>query len=84
MKYRPQRGGLKESTRAPPEAEAWAARFKLRIIERLMIEQSPWTRQQAIDAANAEYNGLDEPIDLTDDPVAAADESMSYWDDDGE
>ena len=104
MKYRPQRGGLKESMaevieieptidalavvlKVPPSAvtvEAWAARFKLRIIERLMIEQSPWTRQQAIDAANAEYNGLDEPIDLTDDPVAAADESMSYWDDDGE
>lgn len=64
----------------PTEAEAWMARFKLRIIERLMVEKSPWTRQQAIDAADAEYNGLDEPIDLADDPVASADESMSYWD----
>jgi hypothetical protein len=35
---------------------------------------------QAWAAAEAEYNGLDEPIDITDDPEASADESMSYWD----
>lgn len=35
---------------------------------------------RAWSAAEAEYNGLDEPVDLTDDPVASADESMSYWD----
>jgi hypothetical protein len=66
----------------PTAEEAWKARFMNRIIERLSdrYQLEGWSREQAITAAEAEYNGLDEPIDLTDDPVASADESMSYWD----
>lgn len=70
----------------PTEAEAWKARFMLRIIERLTGQcDDPaadhyWSRDQAVAAAEAEYNGMDEPIDLTDDPVASANESLSYWD----
>lgn len=63
----------------PTPEEAWKAQFMLRIIDLLTDDGSGWTRQQAIDAAAAEYNGLDEPIDLTEDPAASADESMSYW-----
>ncbi len=65
----------------PTAEEAWKARFMNRIIERLSFQLEGWSPEQAITVAEAEYNGLDEPIDLTDDPVASADESMSYWDD---
>ena len=45
----------------PTEAERFAARFKLRIISVLTVPGSQWTREQAIAAAQSEWDAFDEP-----------------------
>lgn len=62
----------------PTQAEHWAAKFRAHIAGRCL--DAGWGYKQAWQMAADEFNGLDEPIDTTEDPVASADESMSYWD----
>ena len=62
----------------PTDAEAWKARFMNRIIGVVLSEG--WPESMGRRAAETEYNGLDEPVDLSSDPEAEADDSMSYWD----
>lgn len=74
----------------PTVAEKWAAQFKLRIITRLTKGPTQWTRDEAIKAAQAEWEAVSEATgedanwSVEEDPAAAADECLSYWDDDGE
>lgn len=68
-------------------ADEWARRFRARIVSRLTEPGSSWTTAQAEDAARSEYDAIDAD-DITDrewnDPEGAADESLSYWENDGE
>lgn len=74
----------------PTKAEEWEARFKLRIISLLTVEGSQWTREQAMVAAQAEWEGIGQDVgenamwSLDESPEDSADESMSYWEDDGD
>lgn len=60
---------------------AYAVRFKARIMK--VIRDAGFTEMNAEEAANAEWEGIEDVVDLTGNPEADADESMSYWDDDG-
>lgn len=66
--------------------EEFERRFKARIVERLMMPGSTWERARAEAAANAEWSAQteDSEWDCDGDPESAADECLSYWDDDGE
>lgn len=74
----------------PTKAEEWEARFKLRIISRLVVEGSPWTPEEASAAAQCEWEGISQDVgqnamwSLDESPEDSADESMSYWEDDGD
>lgn len=70
--------------------QEWQERFKSRIVERLTVEDTKWTREEAIAAAQAEWEGLSGSVGedahwaLDENPEDSADESLSYWDDDGD
>ena len=63
--------------------DEWERKFKARIVDTLTGAGSLWTTEEAEMAANNELDGLWEEA-FEDDPEHAADESLSYWDDDGE
>lgn len=63
-------------------ADEWEARFKTRIIARLMQSPTEWTIEAAQEAAQNEFDCV--TVDLTDNPEWSADECLSYWDDDGD
>lgn len=64
----------------PPTVTEWLARYKARMIERGVPEDLAEQAAQAVDMSSGENstNSLDE------DPEGAADDELSYWDDDGE
>jgi hypothetical protein len=61
--------------------EEWGNRFRAEIIKTLTAGDSEWTHAEAQDAAINEFEGLAEPVDMTESPEASAHESMSYWGD---
>lgn len=75
----------------PTGKEAWGARFRLRIIERLTLppDKHSWRYAKALAAANSEWEAIEEDFNLeralaygiTDDPVEAADECLEAWSD---
>ncbi len=64
----------------PPTVAQWLARYKARMLERGVPEDAAQAAVEAVDMASGEdsTNSLDE------DPEAAADDELSYWDDDGD
>lgn len=64
----------------PPTVEQWLARYKARMVERGVPEDLAQQAVEAVDMSSGENstNSLDE------DPEGAADDELSYWDDDGE
>lgn len=56
----------------PEQIEAWRQRYVARLVERGLEEEH----------AQADYDGGDH--DYAEDPVQAADESLSYYEDDGD
>lgn len=75
-------------TYASAESSAeWGRRFTARIVERLTVEGSPWTREQAEAAAEAELEAIDSEDRRWarhDTPEDSADEALTYWEDDGD
>lgn len=69
-----------EDVAEPPTVAEWLARYKARMIERGVPEELAEQAAQAVDMSSGEdsTNSLDE------DPEGAADDELSYWDDDGE
>jgi len=71
---------LPEDENAPPTVAQWLARYKARMLERGVPEDMAQAATEAVDMApgEASTNSLDES------PEDAADDEMSYWDDDGD
>jgi hypothetical protein len=64
-----------------PAGHAFSEHGRLFVSKTDKRQFSPWRQCRVCQRiAGREFNGLDEPIDLTEDPEASADESMSYWD----
>jgi hypothetical protein len=61
----------------PMPLEQWKRAFLDHIVTQLT--DHGWEIDVAKEAAANELNGLDEPIDTTEDPAGAADDSLSYW-----
>jgi len=65
-------------------------RFRAHIVKRLTVNGSKWTQEQAEDAAMDEWEAYCEydtergPPDTKVSPESAADEALSYWEDDGD
>jgi hypothetical protein len=59
----------------------WRAAFIAHIVRRLT--DAGWDEGHALDAAVNEFEGL-EDVDTSTDPAGEADESLSYWSDDGD
>jgi DNA polymerase III delta prime subunit len=66
----------------PTADEHWCAIFKNRIIQRLTREGYGWDLVSAQNLADQELAAMDQLY--TDNPTAAADEALSYWESDGE
>ncbi len=62
-------------SRMPSPQEEWMAKYCLRLIERGGMDKA-----QAL----AYFNAGGDDHDYDSDPVEAADDEMSYWDNDGE
>lgn len=75
----------RDSAMSVISGEEWARRFKARIIARLLEPgPSPWTREQAEQIAQDEYEATDCWPALSgheNSPEDAADETLSYWGD---
>lgn len=59
----------------PSAKDEWMAKYCLRLIERSGIDK---------ESALACYHAAEDSHDYEADPVEAADDEMSYWDDDGD
>jgi hypothetical protein len=69
-----------ERFKQPPTVSDWLARYKARMLTRGVPEDMAQAATEAVDMASGEAstNSLDES------PEDAADDEMSYWDDDGD
>lgn len=65
-------GGQIAKAPMPTEQDAWMAAYVARMVERGIDAEDAWACCRA-----GEH-------DFTDDPADAADEEMTYWDDDGD
>lgn len=73
-------GQMVECFNQPPTVTQWLARYKARMLSRGVPEDMAEAAVGAVDMGSGENstNSLDES------PEDAADDEMSYWDDDGE